>query len=245
MCSPAVCVYLSHTEHEKPSGGITRRLMLLRPFACGASPLQPEDPADKANRHVRSASSCSRWFNTPPSFFFFPPQHPFPIVFPPQPTYHLLLLPDPSPPSCISPLHFGAQQHPSSVVIETVEQQQVGRCCGLRAWHPSHPLLLNTPPPLSERPLLLNPWIRTELWSVMHCLQLNNNRPERRELLLWPAAARCTTATRACTRARWCSRSTSFRFFEICTGVQSCLTDFHDTTSLMQIDATFVHLREK
>lgn len=46
----------------------------------------------------------------------------------------------PPPTLCISPLHFGAQQHLAVVAMETVVQQQVGCCCCLGAWHPSHPL---------------------------------------------------------------------------------------------------------
>lgn len=50
-------------------------------------------------------------------------------------THHLLLLPNPSPILCISSLRFGAQQHLTTIAMETVAQQQVGCHCCLGAWH--------------------------------------------------------------------------------------------------------------
>lgn len=149
----------------------------------------------------------------PPPIFVFHLQHPFPIVFPlnPPTTCSSFLAPPP-------PIQYIT----ASLWSSAAPQQRCHGNSGTTAGWPllrsegvaSEPPFAPQPPPLPDGPLLLNPWIRTELWSVMHCLQLNNNRPEMRELLLRPAAARCTTATRAFFRAWWCSHTTSFHFFE-------------------------------
>ena len=110
-------------EHEISTAWIRRCLMQsLRTAArlTGAA-------ADKANRREHLASSCSCCFNNGSTCLpLTSVSYSIPFFSPPT---HLLLLANPLPPSCISSLRFGSQQHLATVAMETVGQQQVGCCC--------------------------------------------------------------------------------------------------------------------